>query len=87
VDETPLAQRLGEGLLDRGDQAGGAVADNQQRGCQAPADSPLPGARPMNAGLPPVVMPQAASDSSALAVLKGTYARLVIYTGIRTSSP
>jgi hypothetical protein len=35
VDQTALTQRLGEGLLDRGDQAGGAVADDQQRGAQA----------------------------------------------------
>jgi uncharacterized membrane protein YcaP (DUF421 family) len=31
----------------------------------ASADSPVPGARPMNAGLPSVVMPQAASTGSA----------------------
>ena len=77
VDETALAQGLGVGLLDRGDQARGAVGDDQQRGgqaavfqigqegVQASADSPVPGARPMNAGLPPVVMPQAASTGSA----------------------
>jgi hypothetical protein len=33
--------------------------------CQASADSPVPGARPMKAGLPLVVMPQAASTGSA----------------------
>src|SRR5579875_3097088 len=32
---------------------------------QASADSPVPGARPMKAGLPLVVMPQAASTGSA----------------------
>ena len=36
-----------------------------RKSCQASADSPDPGARPMNAGLPPVVMPQAASTGSA----------------------
>src|SRR6266581_3106030 len=36
-----------------------------RKSLQASADSPLPGARPMNAGLPPVVMPQAASTGSA----------------------
>jgi hypothetical protein len=35
VDQASLAQRLGEGLLDRGDQPGRAVADDQQRGGQA----------------------------------------------------
>ncbi len=35
MDETALTQRLGEGLLDRGDQACRAVADDQQRGGQA----------------------------------------------------
>src|SRR5205823_10793437 len=35
VDETALAQCLGEGLLDRGDQARCAVADDKQRGGQA----------------------------------------------------
>ncbi len=37
----------------------------RSRGPQASADSPAPGARPMKAGLPPVVMPQAASTGSA----------------------
>ncbi len=36
-----------------------------RKSCQAPADSPEPGARPLNAGLPSVVMPQAASTGSA----------------------
>jgi hypothetical protein len=51
VDETPLPQGLGEGLLDRGDQAGRAVGDDQQRGGQAavgeevmPGVGALPGA-------------------------------------------
>ena len=35
VDQTPLTQSLREGLLDRGDQPGGAVGDDQQRGGQA----------------------------------------------------
>ena len=34
--KTALAQRLGVGLLDRGDQPGRAVADDQQRAGQAP---------------------------------------------------
>jgi hypothetical protein len=37
MDETPLTQRLREGLLDRGDQARGTVADHQQRGGQGAA--------------------------------------------------
>ena len=36
-----------------------------RKAVQASADSPVPGARPMNAGLPLVVMPQAASTGSA----------------------
>ena len=36
MDETPLTQRLGESLLDRGDQAGRPVGDDQQREGQAP---------------------------------------------------
>ncbi len=36
-----------------------------RKSSQASADSPVPGARPMNAGLPSVVMPQAASTGSA----------------------
>ena len=35
MDETALTQCLRVGLLDRGDQAGGAVGDDQQRGGQA----------------------------------------------------
>jgi hypothetical protein len=35
MDDTALAQRLGEGLLDRADQAGVAVGDDQQRRAQA----------------------------------------------------
>jgi len=35
VDQAPLTQRLGEGLLDRGDQARRAVGDDQQRRGQA----------------------------------------------------
>jgi len=31
VDDAALAQGLGEGLLDRADQAGVAVGDDQQR--------------------------------------------------------
>jgi hypothetical protein len=34
MNKTLLTQRLGEGLLDRGDQAGRAVTDDQQRGGQ-----------------------------------------------------
>jgi hypothetical protein len=70
-----LTQRLGVDLLDRADQARGTVADDRQRGRQAavvrvseevlPRIEGLAGARPMNAGLPPVVMPQAASTGSA----------------------
>jgi hypothetical protein len=36
-----------------------------RKSCQASADSPDLGAKPMNAGLPSVVMPQAASTGSA----------------------
>ena len=36
MDKAALAQGLGVGLLDRGDQARGAVGDDQQRGGQAP---------------------------------------------------
>ena len=35
MNQASLAQRLRVGLLDRGDQAGGAVADDQQWGGQA----------------------------------------------------
>src|SRR2546421_352380 len=35
--EASLTQRLGVGLLDRGDQPGGPVGDDQQRGGQAAA--------------------------------------------------
>jgi len=35
MHQTPLTKRLGVGLLDRGDQARGAVADNEQRAGQA----------------------------------------------------
>jgi hypothetical protein len=35
MNETALAQRFGVGLLDRGDQPGRAVADDQQLGSQA----------------------------------------------------
>src|SRR5215470_7707136 len=36
-----------------------------RKSCHASKDSPVPGARAMKAGLPPVVMPQAASTGSA----------------------
>jgi hypothetical protein len=55
VDDAPLAQRLREHLLDRGDQAGRTVGDDQQRAGQAavfqvgeevvPGVGRLPGAR------------------------------------------
>jgi hypothetical protein len=35
VNQTALAERSGEGLLDRGDQAGRPVGDDQQRRAQA----------------------------------------------------
>jgi hypothetical protein len=35
MDETPLTQRPGKRLLDRGNQAGRPVGDDQQRGGQA----------------------------------------------------
>ena len=77
MDETALAQGLGEGLLDRRDQPGRAVGDDQQRRGQAAVlqvgEEVTPGVgglaaarrRPTNTGLPPVVMPQAASTGSA----------------------
>src|SRR5258708_6023809 len=77
MNKTPLAQCLRVGLLDRGDQTGapsemtssGLARPRSFRSVRAPAqasvDSPLPGAKPMKAGLPPVVIPQAASTGSA----------------------
>jgi hypothetical protein len=38
---------------------------SDRKSCQAAADSPAPGARPMKAGLPPMLMPQAARTGSA----------------------
>src|SRR5712691_11549004 len=77
MNKAPLPERLGVGLLDRGDQPGRAVADDQQRGGQAPVGEisqeavpgvgGLPGAgrQADERGLALVVIPQAASTGSA----------------------
>ena len=78
VDQTPLAQTLGEHGLQGGDQARArrrrhptaadaarALSARSRNPAQASVDSAPAGARPMNTGLPSVVIPQAASTGSA----------------------
>ena len=78
VDQAALAQAGREARLEGADEAGGAVADAQQRraagpravrsarkSSQASVDSDAAGARPTNTGWPSVSMPQAASTGSA----------------------
>jgi hypothetical protein len=80
MDHTALVQAGRERALDGRAQPLATVGDDQQRSAepavfqvlqqprQASVDSAAPGARPRNAGLPSVEMPQATSTGSALAL-------------------
>jgi hypothetical protein len=66
MNKTPLTQRLGEGLLDRGDQAGRAVGDDQQRAGQAAAGEIGEEVRPGVGGLGPRNSVTSASSAACI---------------------